>query len=60
MSDSKLNILVPKELLNEDGNQVLSFNTLNAVSPNDAEGAEDKRVLGICLYSIDAVAMDEE
>lgn len=60
VSDSKLNILVPKELLNEDGNQVLSFNTLNAVSPNDAEGAEDKRVLGICLYSIDAVAMDEE
>ena len=60
VSDSKLNILVPKELLNEDGNQVLLFNTPNAVSPNDAEGAADKRVLGICLYSIDVIPIDEE
>ena len=53
VSDSRLNILVPKELLNEDGNQVLSFNTPNAVSPNEVEGAGDSRILGICLYSID-------
>ena len=44
-------ILVLKEMLKEDADQILSFYTPDAVSPESADGSRDSRVLGICLYS---------
>ena len=48
-------IRIPVELLNVDGNQILAFETPNAVSPSSMGENADKRVLGICLYTMDMV-----
>ena len=52
-SETTITIRIPMELLNEDGEQILAFDTPNAVSPSSMGENEDKRVLGICLYSVE-------
>lgn len=51
-NESSITVNIPKDLLNEDGNQIMVFETPDAVSPEMAGDGEDKRVLGICLYHI--------
>lgn len=50
--DTGFVIHIPYNLLDEDGNQIVTFETQDAISPSEAGEDEDKRTLGICLYSI--------
>lgn len=50
---------IPMELLNEDGRQILAFKTLDAVSPSSIGENDDKRVLGVCLYSMEIIAVSD-
>ncbi len=53
--ESVAKIDIPAELLHKDGNQVVSFETPNAISPKEAgnDDSGDGRVLGICVYALD-------
>ena len=46
---------IPKDILKENGVQVMEFKTSNAVSPNLVGKGEDCRTLGVGLYSMDVV-----
>lgn len=58
-NETTVTIQIPKELLNANGNQVLVFETPNAVSPSSMGENADKRVLGICLYTIDVTPVPD-
>ena len=61
-NESTVTLRIPRKLLNINGNQILAFETPNAVSPSSMGENEDNRVLGIRLYSIEItpVANSEE
>lgn len=46
---------IPKDILKENGFQVMEFKTSDAVSPNSVGKSEDNRILGVGLYSMDVV-----
>ncbi len=46
-------IEIRPEVLHKDGNQVISFETSNAISPNETGDNFDDRILGICIYTLD-------
>lgn len=48
---------IPTELLNTDGRQIFTFETPDAISPSSIGENDDKRVLGVCMYSIEITAV---
>ncbi len=48
---------IPKDILKENGVQVMEFKTSDAVSPNLVGKGEDCRTLGVGLYSMDVVSV---
>ena len=52
-SNSTTTFKISKDILRENGFQVMEFKTSNAVSPNAVGKGEDYRILGVGLYSID-------
>ena len=59
-SESIARIEIPSEVLHKDGNQVISFETPEAISPKVVEENGDERVLGICVYTLDLRPMEME
>lgn len=57
-SESTVKFKITADILRDNGNQVISFETPAAISPKEAGENGDERVLGICVYSLDLKPMD--